>query len=38
MSIQYAGVDRVLHQFLDHARGTFDHPAGGDTVDDLFWQ
>ena len=31
-----AGVDRVLHQFLDHARGTFDHLAGGDAVDDLF--
>ena len=31
-----AGVDRVLDQFLDHARGTFDHLAGGDAVDDLF--
>ena len=31
-----AGVDGVLHQFLDHARGTFDHFAGGDAVDDLF--
>ena len=31
-----AGVDGVLHQFLDHARGPFDHLAGGDAVDDLF--
>ncbi len=31
-----AGVDGVFHQFLDHARGTFDHFAGGDAVDDLF--
>src|SRR3569833_1485857 len=31
-----AGIDRVLDQFLDHARGTFDHLAGGDAVDDLF--
>ncbi len=31
-----AGVDGVLDQFLDHARGTFDHFAGGDAVDDLF--
>ena len=33
-----AGVDRILHQFLDHARRTFDHFAGGDAVDDLFGQ
>ena len=33
-----AGVDGVLDQFLDHARGTFDHLAGGDAVDDLFGQ
>ncbi len=31
-----AGVDGVLHEFLDHARRTFDHLAGGDAVDDLF--
>ncbi len=31
-----AGIDRVLDQFLDHARGTFDHLAGGDAVDELF--
>ena len=31
-----AGVDGVLDQFLDHARRTFDHLAGGDAVDDLF--
>ena len=31
-----AGVDGVLHEFLDHARGTLDHFAGGDAVDDLF--
>ena len=31
-----AGVDGVFHQFLDHARGTLDHFAGGDAVDDLF--
>ena len=31
-----AGIDRVLDQFLHHARGTFDHLAGGDAVDDLF--
>src|ERR1700730_4973805 len=30
-----AGVDRVLHQLLDHARGPFDHFAGGDAIDDL---
>ncbi len=30
------GVDGVLHQFLDHARRTLDHFAGGDAVDDLF--
>jgi len=30
------GVDRVLHEFLDHARGTLDHLACGDAVDDLF--
>jgi len=31
-----AGIDRVLDQFLDHARGTFDHLAGSDAVDELF--
>ena len=31
-----AGVDRVLHQFLHHARRPFHHLAGGDAVDDLF--
>mgnify|MGYP007076045189 CR=1 FL=1 len=31
-----AGVEAVLDQFLDHARGTLDHLAGGDAVDDLF--
>ncbi len=31
-----AGVDGVLHEFLDHARRTLDHFAGGDAVDDLF--
>jgi hypothetical protein len=31
-----AGVDRVLDKFLHHARGAFDHLAGGDAVDDLF--
>jgi hypothetical protein len=31
-----AGVDGVFDEFLDHARGTFDHLAGGDAVDDLF--
>jgi len=28
-----AGVERVLDQFLDHARRPLDHLAGGDTVD-----
>ena len=28
-----AGVDGVLHQFLDRARRPFDHLAGGDAVD-----
>ena len=31
-----AGVERVLHQFLDGAGGTLDHLAGGDAVDDGF--
>ena len=31
-----AGVDRVLHQFLDHAGRPLDHFAGGDAVDELF--
>src|SRR3954470_15898012 len=31
-----AGIDGVFDQFLDHARGAFDHLAGGDAVDDLF--
>ena len=33
-----AGIDGVFHQFLDHARRTLDHFAGGDAVDDLFGQ
>ena len=33
-----AGVDGILDQFLDHARRTLDHLAGGDAVDDLFGQ
>ena len=33
-----AGVDGVLDQFLDHARRPFHHLAGGDAVDDLFWE
>jgi hypothetical protein len=28
-----AGVERVLDQFLDHARRPLDHLAGGDAVD-----
>jgi hypothetical protein len=28
-----AGVDGVVDQFLDGARGPFDHLAGGDAVD-----
>ena len=31
-----AGIDGVFDEFLHHARGTFDHLAGGDAVDDLF--
>lgn len=31
-----ARVDRVLDQLLDHARGAFDHLAGGNAVDELF--
>ena len=31
-----AGVDGIFHQLLDHARGTLDHLAGGDAIDDLF--
>src|ERR1700676_3421258 len=30
-----AGIAGVLHEFLDHARGTFDH-LGWHAVDDLF--
>ena len=30
-----AGVERVLDELLDHARGTLDHLAGGDAVDGL---
>src|SRR6185437_11736241 len=30
-----AGVEAVLHQFLDHGRGAFDHLAGGDLVDEF---
>ena len=30
------GIDGVFDEFLDHTRGTFDHLAGGDAVDDLF--
>ena len=33
-----AGVDRVLHQFLDHAGRPLHHFAGGDAVDDGFGQ
>ena len=33
-----AGIDGVLDEFLDHARRTLDHLAGGDAVDDLLWQ
>ena len=29
-----AGIERVLDQFLDHARRPLDHLAGGDAVDD----
>src|SRR3954447_9800297 len=32
------GVDGVLNQLLHHARGTLHHLAGGDAVDDLFWE
>ena len=32
------GIERVLDQFLDHARRTLDHLAGGDAVDDGFRQ
>src|ERR1700736_1335636 len=28
-----AGIERVLDQFLDHARRTLDHLAGGDAID-----
>ena len=31
-----AGIDGVLHQFLDHAGRPLDHFAGGDAVDDGF--
>ena len=31
-----AGIERVLDQFLDHARRALDHLAGGDAVDDGF--
>ena len=31
-----AGVDRILHQFLDHAGRPLHHFAGGDAVDDGF--
>ena len=31
-----AGVERVLDQFLDHARRPLDHLAGGDAVDQWF--
>ena len=33
-----AGINGVLDEFLDHARRPLDHLAGGDAVDDLFWQ
>ena len=33
-----AGVERVLDQFLHHARRALDHLAGGDAVDDGFGQ
>src|SRR5580704_12350817 len=31
-----AGIERVLDQFLDHARRTLDHLAGGDAIDGGF--
>ncbi len=31
-----AGIERVLDQFLHHARRPFDHLAGGDAVDGRF--
>ena len=33
-----AGVDRVLDEFLHHARGAFDDLAGGDLVHEFGWQ
>ena len=33
-----AGVERVLDQFLDHARRALDHLAGGDAIDGGFGQ
>ena len=33
-----AGVERVLHQLLDHARWTLDHFAGGDAINDQLGQ
>ncbi len=31
-----AGIERVLDQFLDHARRALDHLARGDAVDEAF--
>src|SRR5262249_53228083 len=31
-----AGIERVLDELLDHARGALDHLAGSDAVDDAF--
>ncbi len=33
-----AGIERVLDQFLDHARRPLDHFAGSDAIDDRFGQ
>jgi hypothetical protein len=33
-----AGIERVLQQFLDHGRRTFDHLASGDLRDQLIGQ
>jgi hypothetical protein len=33
-----AGIERILHQFLDHAGRPLDHLAGGDAIDDAFGQ
>ncbi len=38
VDVARAGVDGVLDQFLDRGRGTLDHLAGGDAVDQGFGQ